>query len=49
MGERKHGHLRHLYSYRITKSIRLLYLVDRRRNAIALVDLDDHKNVYGRD
>lgn len=46
MGERKHGRLRHLYSYRITKSIRLLYFIDRSRSAITLVNLDDQKNVY---
>ena len=49
MGERKHGQLHHLYTYRLTKSLRLLYFVDRRRNEIVLVDLDDHKNLYGRD
>ena len=49
LGERKHGPLRHLHSYRITKSLRLLYFIDRRRNAIFLVDPDDHKNVYGKD
>lgn len=49
LGERKHGPLRHLHSCRMTKSLRLLYSIDRRRNAIVLVDLDDHKNVYGRD
>ncbi len=49
LGECKHGPLRHLHSYRITRSLRLLYSIDRRRNAIVLVDLDDRKNVYGRD
>lgn len=49
MGDRKYGHLRYSYVYRITKSYRLLYRVDRSKNAIIMVDLDDHKNVYGRD
>lgn len=49
MGERKHGRMHHLYSYRITKSLRLLYFIDRRRGVITLVDLDDHKNLYGKD
>lgn len=49
LGKRKHGPLRHLHSCRITRSPRLLYPIDRRRNAIVLVDLDDHKNAYGKD
>ena len=49
VGGRKHGHLNHLYGYRITKSYRLLYYVDRGKGEIVIVDLDDHKNVYGRD
>ena len=49
VGERKRGQMHHLYSYRITKSLRLLYFIDRRRGTITLVDLDDHKNLYGKD
>ena len=49
MGERKRGHLCHLYGYRITKPYRLLHHVDRDNREIVVVDLDDHKNVYGRD
>lgn len=49
LGRRKRGSLRHLYSYDITKSFRLLYSVDRCRLEIHLVDLDDHKNLYGKD
>ena len=49
MGDRKRGRLHNLYTYRITKSYRLLYRVDRDEGAIVMVDLDDHKNVYGRD
>lgn len=49
MGIRKRGQLCHLYSYNITKSFRLLYTVDYRKREIRLVDLDDHKNLYGRD
>ena len=47
LGDRKRGRLRHLRAYRITKSYRLLYYVDRSENAITMVDLDDHKNIYG--
>lgn len=49
LGDRKRGPLHRLYSYRITKSYRLLYYVDRTKGEIVTVDLDDHKNVYGRD
>lgn len=49
VGRRKRGSLRQLYSYDLTKSFRLLYSVDRRGMEIHLVDLDDHKNLYGRD
>ena len=47
LGDRKRGRLRYLRAYRITKSYRLLYDVDRSKNAIIMVDLDDHKNIYG--
>ena len=49
LGDRKRGRLHHLYGYRLTKSYRLLYHVDRDNGEIVMVDLDDHKNVYGRD
>lgn len=49
LGDRKRGRLRHLFAYRITKSYRLLYRIDRDKREIAMVDLDDHKNIYGRD
>lgn len=48
MGARKRGRLRGMYSYRITKSFRLLYSVNYDEGKITLVDLDDHKNLYGR-
>lgn len=49
LGDRKRGHLRHLYAYRLTRSYRLLYSIDYAKNTIVLVDLDDHKNLYGKD
>lgn len=49
MGDRKRGRLRYSYVYRITKSYRLVYRVDRDKEAIIMVDLDDHKNIYGGD
>ena len=48
-GDRKRGRLQHSYVYRITKSYRLVYRVDRGKEEIVMVDLDDHKNIYGRD
>lgn len=48
-GDRKRGRLSHSYVYRITKSYRLVYRVDRDKEEIVMVDLDDHKNIYGRD
>lgn len=48
LGTRKRGQLRRLYRYSIMKSFRLLY-TDCRKGEIRLVDLDDHKNLYGRD
>ena len=49
LGDRKHGHLRLVYGYRLTKSHRLLYHVDYNKRVIILVDLDDHKNLYSAD
>lgn len=49
LGYRKRGPLRYSYVYRITKSYRLVYRVDRGECAIIMIDLDDHKNIYGRD
>lgn len=48
MGDQKHGPLRYMYVYRITSSYRLVYLVDPDEKTITMVDLDDHKNIYGR-
>lgn len=45
----KHGTRRYTYVYRITRSYRLLYRVDPGENTITMVDLDDHKDIYGRD
>lgn len=48
MGDRKYGRLRHSCACRTTKSYRLPHRADRGKNAIVMVGLDDHKNVYGR-
>jgi len=49
MGEVKHGKYRYCYAIHITKSHSLLYRVLDNEEVIQLVDLDDHKNLYGRD
>lgn len=49
LGDRKRGHLRLLYGYRLTRSRRPMYHVDYNKHLIILVDLDDHKNLYGKD
>jgi len=49
MGELKHGRLRYCYAIHITKSHSLLYRVFSDGKIIQIIDLDDHKNLYGRD
>jgi len=49
LGDRKHGRFKYCYGYNITKSIRLLYRVFFKEKVIQLIDLDDHKNLFGRD
>lgn len=49
LGDRKRGHLRLLYGYRLTRSHRPMHHVDYNKHLIILVDLDDHKNLYGKD
>lgn len=49
VGSRKRGCLRDCYSYRITRSHRLIYAVDYEKRTVYLLDLDDHKGIFGRD
>ena len=49
LGERKHGRYKYCYSYVITKSHRLIYRVLYDQKIIQLIDLDDHKVLFGRD
>lgn len=49
MGDLKHGRYRYCYGIHVTKSYTLLYRVFDEEKIIQLVDLDDHKNLYGRD
>lgn len=49
IGELKHGKYRYCYAIHITKSHSLVYRVFVTEKVIQLIDLDDHKNLYGRD
>lgn len=49
LDKRKHGKLKFCYSYKLTKSYRLLYRVFRTEKIIQLIDLGDHKELFGRD
>lgn len=49
LGDLKHGKFRYCYGMHFTKSHSLIYYVDFQRNTVFLIDLDDHKNLYGRD
>ncbi|MGI0082067.1 MAG: hypothetical protein ACREAG_02005 [Nitrosopumilaceae archaeon] len=49
LGERKHGRYKYCYAYGITKSHRLVYRVFYDQNVVQLIDLDDHKVLFGRD
>lgn len=49
LGDRKRGHLRLLYGYRLTRSHRPMHHVDYNKHLIILVDLDDYKNLCGKD
>lgn len=48
-GVRKRGRLRHCYSYNVTKSHRVIYMVRWKERVIQIIDVDDHKNVFWRD
>lgn len=49
IGERKHGLYVNCYGIHITKSHSLIYMYNSKEDIVILVDLDDHKNLYGRD
>lgn len=48
-GDLKHGRYRYCYGIHLTKSYSLIYRVFEEKRIIQLIDLDDHKNLYGRD
>lgn len=49
VGRRKSGRLGACYSYTITRSYRLLYTLDRRGGKIRIIDIGDHRGIFGRD
>lgn len=49
IGERKHGLYANCYAIHITKSHSLVYMYLPKENTVVLIDLDDHKNLFGRD
>ena len=49
ISERKHGIYRNCHAIHITKNHSLLYIYYPEQNLVQLIDLDDHKNLYGRD
>ncbi len=49
LGESKHGVYKNCIGKHLTKSHALIYYVDYSKGIVWLVDLDDHKNLYGRD
>jgi mRNA-degrading endonuclease YafQ of YafQ-DinJ toxin-antitoxin module len=49
LGESKHGTYKNCIGKHLTKSHALIYYVEYSKGIVWLVDLDDHKNLYGRD
>lgn len=49
LGDPKQGRFRQCFGKHMTKSHSLIYYVDFERRTVYLIDLDDHKNLYGRD
>lgn len=49
LGDIKLGPLNGVYGTRLSRSVRLLYLVDHAAQVIRLLAIGDHKEVYGRD
>lgn len=49
LGDHKLGQLNKTYGTRPSKSVRLLYAVDCATQVIRLLDIGNHKEMYGRD
>ena len=49
VGERKKGAHRHCYGIHLTKSVSLVYSIDYASHTVWILDVGDHKRLYGRD
>lgn len=49
IGERKSGSYRNCYGVHLTKSVSLIYRIDYKLHTVYLIDIGDHKRLYGRD
>ena len=49
VGERKHGKYKFCFAIHVTKNHSLIYLYLHGKDLVQLIDLDDHKTLFGRD
>ena len=49
LGERKHGVHGGCYGAHLTKSVSLIYSIDYASHTVWILDIGDHKRLYGRD
>ena len=51
LGEKKHGDIKDLYAYNLTREHRVLYAVERKEHSVTVIfkRVCDHKNAYGID
>ena len=49
VGDRKSGHLKNIYSIRLSRKYRLLYEVMDSEHVVRLYKIGNHKQVYGYD
>ena len=49
IGERKKGAHRYCYGARLAKSVSLVYSVDCASHVVYILDIGDHKRLYGHD
>ena len=47
-GERKSGKYRHCYGAHLTRSVSVVYRVDCASQTVLILDVGDHKSLYGR-
>ena len=49
IGERKKGAYRYCYGVHLTKSVSLVYSTDYASHVVYILDIGDHKRLYGHD